>query len=85
MSQDIAAQQQQQQQLMQLNAIVESQKMLVKLTSQCFRKCVPVPGKELSSREQSCLWKCGQNSIASQMFMQKRLLQRSQSHSEDHN
>jgi import inner membrane translocase subunit TIM8 len=71
-------QQKAQQQLMQLNAVIESQKMLVKLTGQCFSQCVSSPGKDLSSSQQSCLWRCAQNSLESAMFMQKRLLQKAQ-------
>ena len=64
--------------MMQLNAVLESQKMLVNLTAECFDKCVASPGKDLSSSQQSCLWRCAQNSLESTMFMQKRLMQKAQ-------
>jgi len=70
------------QQLMQLNAVIESQKMVVKLTGQCFSTCITTPGKELSNSQQSCLWRCAQNSLESAMFMQRRLLQKAQEQQE---
>ena len=74
-----------QQQLMQLNAVIESQKMLVKLTGQCFEACISgPPGKDLSSSQQSCLWRCAQNSLESSMFMQQRLVQRAQEQQHQH-
>jgi len=63
-----------QEQLMQLRAVVESQQMLVKLTGKCFDACVPTPGKDLSSSQQTCLWRCAQNMMEANMFMQKRLM-----------
>jgi import inner membrane translocase subunit TIM8 len=63
-----------QDQLMQLRAVVESQQMLVKLTAKCFEACVSSPGKDLSSSQQTCLWRCAQNMMEGNMFMQKRLL-----------
>jgi hypothetical protein len=63
-----------QEQLMQLRAVVESQQMLVKLTGKCFDACVASPGKDLSSSQQTCLWRCAQNMMEGNMFMQKRLL-----------
>ena len=71
-----------QQQLMQLNAVIESQKMMVKLTGQCFSSCVTSPGRDLSSSQQSCLWRCAQNSLESAMFMQRRLMQKAQEQQE---
>lgn len=63
-----------QEQMMQLRAVVESQQMLVKLTGKCFEACVSAPGKDLSSAQQTCLWRCAQNMMESNMFMQKRLM-----------
>ena len=63
-----------QEQLAQLRAVVESQQMLVELTGKCFDACVPSAGKDLSSSQQSCLWRCAQNMMESNIFMQKRLL-----------
>ncbi|KAF4680856.1 hypothetical protein FOZ63_007519 [Perkinsus olseni] len=64
-----------QQQMMQLNMIIESQKTMVKLTGLCFDKCVSTPGKSLSNSEQTCLWRCAQNMMETNVFMQKRLVQ----------
>jgi hypothetical protein len=63
-----------QEQMMQLRAVVESQQMLVKLTAKCFDACISSPGKDLSSSQQTCLWRCAQNMMEGNMFMQKRLL-----------
>ena len=72
-------------QLSQLSAVLESQKMLVKLTAECFEACVPAPGRDLSNSQQSCLWRCAQNSLESGMFMQKRLMSRAaQENQQDH-
>ena len=68
----------------QLTAVLESQKMLVKLTGQCFDVCVSTPGKDLSNSQQSCLWRCAQNSLESGMFMQRRLMQRAQEQQHQH-
>ena len=73
-----------QEQLMQLRAVVESQQMLVKLTGKCFDACVSSPGKDLSSSQQTCLWRCAQNMMESNMFMQKRLMSKANEEQSSH-
>ncbi len=64
--------------------IMQSQQLMVKATAYCFDQCVSVPGKDLSSSQQTCLWRCAQNQLESAVFMQKRLLHRAQNEGSAH-
>ncbi|EEA08287.1 Tim10/DDP zinc finger domain-containing protein [Cryptosporidium muris RN66] len=55
-----------------LQKIIESQKIVVKMTSKCFKHCVPNVGKSLSQKEQACLWSCAQRFLESTDFINRR-------------
>ena len=53
----------------------EVSQLTIKLTGKCFSKCVDVPGKELSAKEQDCIWNCTQRMWDSQDFLTKRTVE----------
>ncbi|CEM37409.1 unnamed protein product [Vitrella brassicaformis CCMP3155] len=63
---------QQIQQLQAVQAIVESQKTIAKLTGHCFERCVGTPGRLLSSGQQTCIWNCAQRYIETNHFIKLR-------------
>ncbi|TRY51322.1 Uncharacterized protein CTYZ_00001648 [Cryptosporidium tyzzeri] len=60
-----------------LQRVVESQKMMAKLTSRCYKKCVVGGsgggGKTLTKKEKLCLWNCAQNFLESSEFVASRI------------
>uniref|UniRef100_A0A0G4FK47 Mitochondrial import inner membrane translocase subunit n=1 Tax=Chromera velia CCMP2878 TaxID=1169474 RepID=A0A0G4FK47_9ALVE len=55
-----------------IQAVLESQKLICKVTSTCFNRCVPSPGAKLSYSQQTCMWQCSQRYIETQHFISKR-------------
>ncbi|KAH8582262.1 Tim10 DDP zinc finger domain-containing [Cryptosporidium sp. chipmunk genotype I] len=60
-----------------LQRVVESQKMIAKLTSRCYKKCAVGGsgggGKSLTKKEKLCLWNCAQNFLESSEFITSRI------------
>ncbi|OII73364.1 uncharacterized protein cubi_02576 [Cryptosporidium ubiquitum] len=60
-----------------LQRVVESQKVIAKLTSRCYKKCVVgtsgAKGKSLTKKEKLCLWNCAQNFLESSEFITSRI------------
>merc|ERR1712079_64022 len=59
--------------LLQLQTIMQGQKVTMKILGNCFEKCVAAPGDTLSYSEQQCLWNCTQRLFDSEQFLVRRL------------
>mmetsp|Transcript_147392 Transcript_147392/g.473597 ORF Transcript_147392/g.473597 Transcript_147392/m.473597 type:complete len:84 (-) Transcript_147392:135-386(-) len=59
--------------LLQLQAIMQGQKITMKVLGNCFEKCVGTPGDSLSYSEQTCIWNCTQRLFDSEQFLVRRL------------
>lgn len=61
-----------------LQRVVESQKVIAKLTSRCYKKCILDRGgskgaKSLTNKERQCLWDCAQNFLESSEFISSKI------------
>ena len=72
--------QKEQMQLMAMMQVAEAQRRIIDTTSHCFDLCVPVPGKDLPTAQQKCIFRCAANMVESASFMQRRLAKQSEQH-----
>lgn len=66
------------QQMIAMAQVAEAQRRVIFTASHCFDQCVPSPGKELSSSQQKCIFRCAANFLETSVFMQKRLAKQSE-------
>jgi len=58
---------------MQLQQIVQGQKVQMKILGQCFDKCVNTLGTELSDSDQRCIYQCTSRIFETESFLGNRM------------
>nr|ADV91217.1 mitochondrial Tim10/DDP family zinc finger-like protein 2 [Karlodinium veneficum] len=59
--------------LLQMQTLIQGQKVTMKILGLCFDRCVDVPDTQLQFKEQQCLWQCTQRLFETESFLVKRL------------
>mmetsp|Transcript_72484 Transcript_72484/g.116879 ORF Transcript_72484/g.116879 Transcript_72484/m.116879 type:complete len:83 (+) Transcript_72484:103-351(+) len=59
--------------LLQMQTMIQGQKITMKILGHCFERCIDSPGDQLVFKDQQCIWNCTQRLFDSEQFMVKRL------------
>ncbi|CEM02404.1 unnamed protein product [Vitrella brassicaformis CCMP3155] len=59
--------------MMQLETLVQGQKVVMKILGKCFSKCVDSPGNELNMRQQQCIYSCTHMMFETEQYINRRL------------
>ncbi|KAK9473340.1 TIM13 mitochondrial intermembrane space protein-like protein [Dipodascopsis tothii] len=65
-------------QIAQSLAVANARELVEKITSNCFSKCVPQPGPQLTAAESDCLAKCADKYMVSWNLVSKAYISRIQ-------
>mmetsp|Transcript_36220 Transcript_36220/g.93411 ORF Transcript_36220/g.93411 Transcript_36220/m.93411 type:complete len:83 (+) Transcript_36220:77-325(+) len=61
------------QQLLQMQTMIQGQKVTMKILGHCFDRCIDTPGESLAQKDQQCIWNCTQRLFDSEQFLVRRL------------
>mmetsp|Transcript_22461 Transcript_22461/g.49588 ORF Transcript_22461/g.49588 Transcript_22461/m.49588 type:complete len:81 (+) Transcript_22461:73-315(+) len=61
------------QSLLQMQTVVQGQKITMKILGQCFDRCIDYPSDTLALKDQQCIWHCTQRLFDTEQFLLKRL------------
>mmetsp|Transcript_468 Transcript_468/g.354 ORF Transcript_468/g.354 Transcript_468/m.354 type:complete len:90 (+) Transcript_468:93-362(+) len=59
--------------LLQMQTVLQGQKVTMKILGHCFDRCIDAPGDQLAAKDQQCIWNCTQRLFESEQFLLKRL------------
>mmetsp|Transcript_155311 Transcript_155311/g.270328 ORF Transcript_155311/g.270328 Transcript_155311/m.270328 type:complete len:80 (+) Transcript_155311:96-335(+) len=59
--------------LLQMQTMIQGQKVTMKILGLCFDRCVAEPGTSLEFKEQNCIWQCTQRLFETEQFLVRRL------------